>query len=189
MLHIDAKEKFKELKDSIIGSFGGDFESTLEELQSLKDYLALGGKEAVAAGAGMQMLGNSLQQIAGDGAAAKAGAILAAVGQLVVSFATAMASASKNWITWLAFGVTGVATLATIIAQIKGFADGGIIQGNSFHGDAMLARVNAGEMILNQNQQRNLFRGISFRDKKRPSLSIFEVAAFSISRSHRTIQK
>ena len=33
------------------------------------------------------------------------------------------------------------------------------------------------------------FRGISFRDQKRPSLSIFEVAAFSISRSHRTIQK
>lgn len=154
----DAKEKFKELEDSIIESFGGDFMSTVEELQSLKDYLDLSGDAAVAAGAGMQMFGNSLQQVAGAGAAAKAGAILAAIGQLVASFATAMNSASKNWITWLAFGISGAATLATIIAQIKGFADGGIIQGNSFHGDTMLARVNAGEMILNQNQQRNLFR-------------------------------
>ena len=154
----DAKEKFKELEEGILESFDGGFMSTVEELQGLKDYLELGGDAAVAAGAGMQVFGNSLQQIAGDGAAAKAGAILAAIGQLVVSFATAMTSASKNWITWLAFGITGAATLATIIAQIKGFADGGIIQGNSFHGDTMLARVNAGEMILNQNQQRNLFR-------------------------------
>ena len=154
----ELEDKFKELKDSIIGNFGGDFMSTLEELQSLKDYLDLGGDAAVAAGAGMQMFGNSLQQIAGDGAAAKAGAILAAVGQLVVSFATAMTSASTNWITWLAFGVTGMATLATIISQIKGFADGGIIEGNQFHGDGMLARVNAGELILNKTQQGNLFR-------------------------------
>ena len=154
----DAKEKFKELEDSIIESFSGDFMSTVEELQSLKDYLDLGGDAAVAAGAGMQVFGNSLQQIAGAGAAAKAGAILAAIGQLVASFATAMTSASKNWITWLAFGITGAATLATIIAQIKGFADGGVIEGNQFHGDGMLARVNAGELILNKTQQGNLFR-------------------------------
>lgn len=154
----ELKEKFDALKDSILGKFDGGFTSTLEELQNLKDYLDLGGNAAVAAGAGMQMFGNSLQQIAGDGAAAKAGAILAAVGQLVVSFATAMTSASKNWITWLAFGVTGSAALATIIAQIKSFADGGIIEGNQFRGDAMLARVNAGELILNKTQQGNLFR-------------------------------
>lgn len=154
----DAKEKFKSVSEEIINSFGGDFENTLSQLQGLKDYLDLGGDAAVAAGAGMQMFGSALQQIGGDGAAAKAGAILAAVGQLVVSFATAMTSAASNWVTWLAFGVSGVATLATIISQIKGFADGGIIQGNQFHGDGMLARVNAGEMILNQGQQGNLYR-------------------------------
>ena len=38
------------------------------------------------------------------------------------------------------------------------FADGGFIQGNQFHGDKIMARVNAGEMILNQKQQANLFR-------------------------------
>ena len=42
--------------------------------------------------------------------------------------------------------------------MIGNFADGGIIGGNSFHGDNMFARVNAGEMILNNKQQGNLFR-------------------------------
>lgn len=50
------------------------------------------------------------------------------------------------------------AGLAAVIAVIGSFADGGIIGGNSFHGDNMFARVNAGEMILNNKQQGNLFR-------------------------------
>lgn len=44
---------------------------------------------------------------------------------------------------------------------IAAFADGGIVSGNTFHGDRMLARVNAGEMILNQTQQANLFRALN----------------------------
>lgn len=45
-------------------------------------------------------------------------------------------------------------------AAIAAFADGGIVSGNTFHGDNILARVNAGEMILNQKQQANLFRAL-----------------------------
>ena len=49
-------------------------------------------------------------------------------------------------------------SLATIAAQaIKGFQDGGVVGGNSFTGDNVLARVNSGEMILNRQQQANLF--------------------------------
>lgn len=54
-----------------------------------------------------------------------------------------------------------IATITALFAGFAGsFADGGIISGNSFHGDKMLARVNAGEMILNQKQQGNLFRAL-----------------------------
>ncbi len=43
-----------------------------------------------------------------------------------------------------------IATITALFASFAGsFADGGIISGGSFHGDKMLARVNAGEMILN----------------------------------------
>lgn len=54
-----------------------------------------------------------------------------------------------------------IATITALFASFAGsFADGGIIQGGTFHGDNILARVNAGEMILNQKQQGNLFRAL-----------------------------
>lgn len=54
-----------------------------------------------------------------------------------------------------------IATVVSLFASIpKAFAEGGIIGGNSIHGDTMLARVNSGEMILNNNQQSNLYRAI-----------------------------
>ena len=52
----------------------------------------------------------------------------------------------------------GVAAVIAALATISGsFADGGIIQGANTHGDQLLARVNAGEMILNGSQQARLF--------------------------------
>ena len=52
---------------------------------------------------------------------------------------------------------TVVGTFASIFSTVGAFADGGIIQGASTHGDQLLARVNAGEMILNGSQQARLF--------------------------------
>ena len=46
----------------------------------------------------------------------------------------------------------GIAAVVAGIAMIGSFADGGVIGGNSFHGDSMFAKVNAGEMILNNKQ-------------------------------------
>ncbi len=54
-----------------------------------------------------------------------------------------------------------IATVVSLFASIpKAFADGGIVSGNSFHGDSILARVNSGEMILNQSQQSALYRSL-----------------------------
>lgn len=60
-----------------------------------------------------------------------------------------------------------IAAIASIVAQllavfgtiasISKYADGGIIGGNSRIGDMNIARVNAGEMILNGRQQAKLF--------------------------------
>lgn len=51
----------------------------------------------------------------------------------------------------------GVAAVVSALAMVGSFADGGIVGGNSFHGDKLVARVNAGEMILNNKQQKQLF--------------------------------
>ncbi len=53
---------------------------------------------------------------------------------------------------------TVISTVAGIFASIPKFANGGIIGGSSFYGDKLLARVNSGEMILNQNQQKSLYQ-------------------------------
>lgn len=129
-----------------------------ENLNSLKKVSKLTGGGMAAAGDAAIMLGQSLQQLGGDSAAAKAGMVLAAIGNIVLSFAQALNSASSNWVTWLAFAISGTATMASVISQISGYATGGIIGGNSVSGDKMLARVNSGEMILNRNQQSNLFK-------------------------------
>ena len=47
-----------------------------------------------------------------------------------------------------------------LAASIPKFANGGIITGGPSSGDKILARVNAGEMILNQGQQSHLFEAI-----------------------------
>ncbi len=48
-----------------------------------------------------------------------------------------------------------------VAASIPKFANGGIITGGPSSGDKILARVNAGEMILNQGQQSRLFQAIN----------------------------
>ena len=53
--------------------------------------------------------------------------------------------------------VAAITAIMSAMAAVTKFADGGIIGGNSFIGDNMIARVNSGEMILNNRQQRNLF--------------------------------
>ena len=50
-----------------------------------------------------------------------------------------------------------MAAATAAATAIAAFSTGGIIQGGQIAGDQMLARVNAGEMILNGSQQKNLF--------------------------------
>lgn len=54
-----------------------------------------------------------------------------------------------------------VAGIVALFATLPKFARGGIIGGGPTSGDKMLARVNAGEMILNQGQQSHLFEAIN----------------------------
>lgn len=66
--------------------------------------------------------------------------------------ASAAASGPFGWL------MIAPAIMSAIAAfgSIPKFAQGGIIGGSSFVGDKLLARVNSGEMILNQNQQSKL---------------------------------
>ena len=135
-----------------------NFDSIVNGLGSIKDLSGSTAKGLGAAAAACATMGSALQQLGSDSGAAKAGMIMSALGQIVLSYATAMTSAAETgWISWLAFGLTGAAQLASIVATIKGFATGGIVGGSSTTGDKIPIRVNSGEMILNKSQQARLF--------------------------------
>lgn len=136
----------------------GNFESVKKAMTDIQGIVDPTAKGFAAAGTACQALGGAMQQLGGDSAAAKAGLVMAAIGQLALSLATAMTDAAKqSWITWLAFGISGTAQLVSMVATISQFATGGIVGGNSKSGDRVLARVNSGEMILNAAQQAQLF--------------------------------
>lgn len=135
-----------------------NFESTQNALLSVKDITNSTAKGFAAVGASAAAVGSAMQQLGSDSGVAKAGMIAGALGQIVLSYAEAMTSAAKTgWISWLAFGLTGAAQLASIIATVKGFATGGIVGGSSTTGDKIPIRVNSGEMVLTKSQQARLF--------------------------------
>ena len=129
----------------------------LQQLQTMDELF--GGHTAVDVVAGsFSRLGDALMEIGGNGEIAKAGAVLAAIGQIILGFATASAQAAKlGPLGWIAFVTTGITTLGTVIGTIKRFESGGIVGGSSTMGDKQLVRVNSGEMILNSRQQSHLF--------------------------------
>lgn len=151
-------DKMKEIQDTLKGMRGttGQIYDDFKQLGEIFQYNANAGQKA---GAMLSTVGQNLNQIAGDGALAKAGAIAAAIGQLALTFATSLSKTSSPW-EWIAASLAGVATMAGVITQIKGFSQGGIVAGSSLVGDRILAgnaRVNSGEMILNGSQQKKLF--------------------------------
>lgn len=116
-----------------------------------------------AAASAISTVGSALQQI--DNPAAKiAGLVATAVAQIALGFASATAAApttATGVFGWIAAATTGLATMISTIAAIKsatsgGFANGGIVPGNSFSGDNLRTSdygINSGELILNRAQQ------------------------------------
>lgn len=133
-----------------------NFESVKGAFTSIQGIVDPTAKGLAAAGASCEMLGSAMQQLGSDSAAGKAGMIMAAIGQIVLSFAQALSSC-KTWVDWLAFGISGTAQMISLIATVSKFATGGIVGGNQKSGDNVLVRVNSGEMILNAAQQARLF--------------------------------
>jgi hypothetical protein len=137
---------------NIMSVFKSEVGDTKGKIGAMGAALSSAGQAVNAIGAAMEDKGIQI-----------GGLIAQTIGNLALSFALAMKQAGQlSPIGWAAFGIAGMAQLVAMIAQIKsitsGYASGGIIQGNSYHGDQMFVRANAGEMILTQGQQSRLFR-------------------------------
>lgn len=126
--------------------------------------LSLAENQAIAA-AGIDLVGSvgqALQAASGKNRTmAKAGMRLTQAAAIASTAAGVMKAFEQGgvlgFLTGAAIGVEGAAQVAIIEQQISKFAGGGIVPGTSTSGDKVPAMVNSGEMILNRNQQAQLF--------------------------------
>lgn len=123
------------------GSFGEIFES-INEIFYEGESTALQYFSKISSGIG-KLIPQLMQIYTANQAAALAQGISSASGLMFPYNLAAIA--------------TVVSTILATFASLPKFADGGIVGGNLRFGDRNIARVNAGEMILNGSQQRNLF--------------------------------
>ena len=157
---VDGMKELQKVKDSL-GSFeNSGITRMLDDAKALQQILGSSmASDGEKIGASMVFMSQAIQQLGQDSAAAKAGLVLQAIGQIILGFAQASAQDSKlGVIGWVAAIAAGTAVMISTISQLQSFSQGGIFQGSKTVGDHNLARVNSGEMILTKTQQGNLFR-------------------------------
>lgn len=155
------REELENLK-SVLSGMSGNMGQAIEQFRQLREILDNDqASDTEKVGAALSTVGASLQAMGMDGPVAKIGATMAAIGQIILGFATASAQAGTlGPFGWLAFVGAGLAAVATMVSTIQAYATGGIVGGTSYSGDKKLIRVNSGEMILNRKQQANLYKSI-----------------------------
>ena len=124
-------------------------------------------KEFQAAASAIQQAGSAMQSIE-DPSAKVMGIVAQAIGSIALGFAQASAQEGKGGIWyWIAATAAGLATMESTISAIHsatGYAQGGIVKGNSYSGDnigglvdgSQFVGLNAGEVVLNAAQTNGL---------------------------------
>lgn len=133
--------------------------------KNIKD-ISFGVQGSIAA---FGQLGGVMQGIE-DPSIQVAGIIMQAVANVAGSFAKSLSGTATPW-DWIAAAIAGTATMITTISSIKSatagsYADGGVVGGNRYMGDAIPVMANAGEVILNASQQQTLASQLEARQDR-----------------------
>lgn len=121
------------------------------------------------AASAIQSVGSAMQQIE-DPAAKVMGTIAQAIATIALTFAKSLEKTFTPW-DWIAAAAAGTATMISTISAIHsatGYAEGGMIKGNSYSGDNLMAigpngsliGLDAGEIVLNKSQQATLAQNL-----------------------------
>ena len=176
---------WEQYAEGIRGTFDtiGDSMSNLTEWTSnfdpytdkMNEMTKAAKQQQMAMGLAANAVGSFSQALAGmdDPAAKAAGTVMQAIASIALGFATASAQANTagtgwGWLAWIAAGMSAMATTIATVHSLTGFAEGGMIKGNSYSGDSIgglvdgsqLVGLNAGEVVLNAAQQNNLAQSL-----------------------------
>ena len=126
-------------------------EVPLDNMKTVADGIAASFNAASGA------LGNFASQSREAAIAAKSSTIAGAIATLVGQFAS-IPKGAEIW-SWIAGTIAGAGTLVATIASLKNaasYSEGGRIRGRHATGDMVPIMANAGEVVLNASQQRNV---------------------------------
>lgn len=82
-----------------------------------------------------------------------------------------------------------VGAMEALVNSIVAFKDGGIVPGNSFSGDKVLARLNSNEMVLNTQQQKRLFAMLNGLEPLRGNSQVVEIQGVIRGKDLMLVQK
>ena len=150
---------------SVGEGLGKDFKLPTSQIEDMTEALKQQHMAFNMAGQAAQNFGAALASIEDPGAKA-AGTVISAIANIALGFSQAAAQASSmgpyGWIAYVAAGLATMATAISTVHSLTGYAQGGIVKGNSYSGDNMmfggdgLYGLNAGELILNRSQQNSI---------------------------------
>lgn len=165
-LGLEGSEAYKEIAKEIFSvsleqmNLGNQAQQIDKQTKKLEEQTKTWGEIGDAASATAGLI-SQFGEMSDDKGLQTAGIIAETIANILLGYSQATAQASSlGPFGWAAFAIAGLAQVASMIAQIhslSGYAEGGIVGGDSTHGDTILARLNTGEMVLNKRQQRNLF--------------------------------
>lgn len=136
--------------------------------KQLKDVDGLADKWGSVSSA-ISAVGNAMAAVE-DPAAKVLGIVAQAIATVALTFAKSLSGTITPW-DWIAAAAAGTATMISTISAIHsatGYAEGGMIKGNSYSGDrigglvdgSQLVGLNAGEIVLNKSQQATLAQNL-----------------------------
>lgn len=150
------QEVSEKVNASIAAAFSGMSASIVQSMGLASDgFEGFAGKIIET---GFLLISNLIQQAVKNIAIRQAESTANAVAGATASGA---ASGPLAVFTTPAFIATAIGGVLAAFAAIPKFETGGIIGGSSYYGDKILARVNSGEMIANNDQQRKIFNAMN----------------------------
>lgn len=150
--------------DGTITTAMEELEAYINKLNETSATIGTIGGAFTGLGSAIGGTGGKMMEFAGQTMQAAAQVIPQIIKMITAKQSEAMASgtasaASLPFPANLAAMASVIATVVSLFASIpKAFAEGGVVGGNSLHGDRLLARVNSNEVILNHSQAANLYR-------------------------------
>ena len=172
MMLPEIKKNILDIKDADLGGalaklgdekVKKEIEDTTKKLDQQKMAFQMAGQAAASFGAALAGIE--------DPSVKAAGTVIQAIANVALGFGSAVAQASSMgpyaWIAYVAAAMGAMATAISTVHSLTGYAQGGIVEGNSYSGDNMmfggdgLYGLNSGELVLTKAQQGNLASQLS----------------------------